>query len=112
MEKAFIETHEFTARVSAFLSDDDYTVLQNLLKAHPDLGKVMPGCGGMRKLRVTDPRRGKGKRGGIRILYVHIPESNRIYMVDLYDKGERDDLTAKEKKLFAKLVDTIKRDEA
>ena len=73
MEKLFIETTEFTARVAAFLSDDDYTELQTLLRANPDIGKVMPGCGGMRKIRFADARRGKGKRGGLRIIYLHVP---------------------------------------
>src|SRR5258708_4608191 len=110
MKKLFIETFGFTARVSAFLSEEDYSNLQKLLMANPDMGKVMPGCGGLRKLRLADPRRRKGKRGGIRVLYLHVLEVDRIFMIDIYDKAERDDLSRNQKKLIKAIVDQCKKD--
>jgi hypothetical protein len=110
MEKLFIETTEFSARVAAFLSDDDYRELQTLLLANPDIGKVMPGCGGMRKVRLADPRRGKGKRGGIRVIYLHVPESNVIFFAKLYGKDAQENLDASDKKLLKMVAEEFKRE--
>ena len=54
--------------------------------------------------RFADPSRGKGKRGGIRVVYLHTPEAFRIDLIDVYGKDEKDDLTPAEKKLFAQLA--------
>src|SRR5258708_6216131 len=108
MKKLFIETSEFTARALAFLSEENYRRLQSLLLANPDAGKVMLGCGGMRKLPFADERRNKGKRGGLRIIYLHVPDTNRIYLVHIYDKGQLDDLNAKQKKVLRTLAETFK----
>jgi hypothetical protein len=78
--------------------------------ANPDCGAVMPGCGGLRKLRVVDPRRGKGKRGGARLIYLHIPEARRFYMIDIYGKNEKDDLSAEERKFLRALTDDLRRE--
>jgi len=67
----FIEAPAFTRRVSVYLTDDGYRKLQNHLAANPELGDLMPGTGGFRKLRWTDPTRGKGRRGGLRIIYYY-----------------------------------------
>ena len=64
MKATFIETTEFTRSMPGFLPDDAYAALQYLLMKNPDAGAVMPGCGGLRKIRTADARRGKGKRGG------------------------------------------------
>lgn len=63
----FIEAPVFTRHVSKYLSDDEYRELQNRLAAAPEFGDGIPGTGGFRKLRWTDPRRGKGRRGGLRV---------------------------------------------
>jgi hypothetical protein len=68
MNKTFIETREFTEWVGEYFSDQQLANLQRVLMYDPDSGAVMPGCGGLRKLRTTDPRRGKGKRGGARVI--------------------------------------------
>ena len=67
----FIEAPAFTRYVAQYLDDDEYRLLQNRLAINPDLGDVMPGTGGFRKLRWADPRRGKGRRGGLRIIYYY-----------------------------------------
>ena len=64
----------------------------------------MPGCGGLRKVRVEDQSRGKGKRGGARVVYLDIPQAERIDLVTIYGKDEQDDLTPRQKKQFANLA--------
>ncbi len=109
MKKTFIETSAFTAEIQNRLDDETYALLQNELMAHPDIGKAMPGCGGLRKLRIADPRRQKGKRGGARIIYLHVPEVDWIFFVDIYSKSEKDDLSAAEKKMLKRLAEEFKR---
>ena len=73
----FIETPAFTRYFSSYLNDDEYRELQIRLAAGPELGDVMPGTGGFRKLRWADPRRGKGRRGGLRVIYYYFQASNK-----------------------------------
>jgi hypothetical protein len=68
----------------------------------------MPGCGVLRKIRVADSSRGKGKRGGIRVIYLHIEELDPIHLVTLYGKNEKDDLTADDKTSYKLLVRILK----
>lgn len=84
----FIEAPPFTRLVSDYLADDEYGELQNRLGANPNLGELIPGTGGFRKLRWADPRRGKGRRGGLRIIYYYFPAVQRIWLMTLYDKDE------------------------
>jgi hypothetical protein len=93
----FIEAPAFTRRVSVYLTDDGYRKLQNHLAANPELGDLMPGTGGFRKLRWADPTRGKGRRGGLRIIYYYFWADRQIWLMALYDKDEASDLTPKEK---------------
>jgi hypothetical protein len=71
---------------------------------HPEVGAVMPGTGGLRKVRWADPRRGKGKRGGLRVLYAYFPSDAQIFLIALYDKSQADDLTTKEKKVYREVI--------
>lgn len=100
----FVETRGFTARLKEMLRDDAYRRLQNALLADPTMGDVMPGCGGLRKIRMGDARRGMGKRGGVRIIYLHIAEASRIDFLAVYGKNEKDDLTAQERRALAALA--------
>jgi len=109
MKAVFIESTEFTAWVSRYLPDEAYAKLQQELMDHPEKGAVMPGCGGLRKLRAADPQRGKGKRGGARVIYLYVPEAKWFFMLDIYGKDEKDDLSAGEKKELAKLANELKR---
>jgi hypothetical protein len=108
MNKTFIETKEFTEWVKEYLTDDVLADLQRVLQSDPNTGSVMPGCGGLRKMRVADPARGKGKRGGIRVIYLHIEELDQIHLVTLYGKNEKDDLTADDKNSYKLLVRILK----
>jgi hypothetical protein len=108
MRKTFIETAEFTEWVKTYLSDDDLAAVQRELLADPERGDVIPGCGGLRKLRVAVPRRGKGKRGGARVIYLHVEELDQIHLVTVYGKDQKDDLTAEDKRLCRQFVQLLK----
>lgn len=94
----FVEAPAFTRHLFRYLDDEAYRELQARLAANPELGDVMPGTGGFRKMRWADERRGKGRRGGLRIIYFYFPADNEIWLMTLYGKNEASDLTTKEKK--------------
>lgn len=96
MRGVFIESTGFTQWVAAALSDDAFAEIQQLLLANPTAGDVIPGCGGLRKLRIPNARRGKGKRSGARLIYLHVPEASWFFLLDGYGKDEQDDLSAAE----------------
>jgi hypothetical protein len=93
----FIESPAFTRHLSRYLDDEGYKALQNELARNPQAGDVMPGTGGFRKVRWADPRRGKGRRGGLRIMYYHFARDYQIWLMTLFDKDEASDLSPKEK---------------
>jgi mRNA-degrading endonuclease RelE of RelBE toxin-antitoxin system len=100
----FIETPVFTRQVVETLSDSEYTRLQMALVLRPELGDVIPGTGGLRKVRWGEGSRGRGKRGGIRVIYYWYRSESLIYLLLAYSKTERDDLTAEQKRVLRKLV--------
>jgi hypothetical protein len=106
--RTFIETRVFMNRLPDFLGDEAFRRFQNELAVNPQKGTVMLGCGGLRKVRVEDESRGKGKRGGARVVYLDLPEAERIYLITIYGKNEQDDLTAGQKKLFANLAKQVR----
>lgn len=108
MKAVFIETSEFTEWISDHLTDDLYSSLQHDLMANPDKGDVIKRCGGLRKVRVAHPKRGKGKRGGARVIYLYVPEARWFYMLDIYGKDEKDDLSNDEKKFLSELCDELR----
>ncbi len=101
----FIEAPAFTRHVHEYLDDDRYRALQGALAANPTMGDVMPGSGGFRKMRWADPRRGKGRRGGLRIIYFYFESGQQIWLMALYGKDEASDLTAKEKKALKAAIE-------
>ena len=90
-----LEAPAFTRCLSRYLTDDEYRELQNRLAAAPELGNVIPGTGGFRKLRWADPKRGKGRRGGLRVIYYYFPGEQQIWLMTLYDKDEAQTLHPK-----------------
>ena len=109
MTLGFIETQKFMqVREDYFAGDDAYSALQQALLAAPNSGAVMPGCGGLRKMRWPDTRRGKGKRGGLRIIYLYVPEAQVILFLKVYDKEEADDLTPEQRKLLTQLCKDLR----
>jgi mRNA-degrading endonuclease RelE of RelBE toxin-antitoxin system len=101
----FIEAPAFTKHISEYLNEDEYRELQSELALNTDFGDLMPGTGGFRKLRWADPRRGKGRRGGLRIIYYFFSSEQQIWLMTLYDKDEATDLTAKQKKVLKDAVE-------
>jgi hypothetical protein len=110
MRLLFVESLGFTDQVRRLLGEDSYAELQRKLLVNSDLGDVIPGCGGIRKLRVPDPSRKKGKRGGARVIYLHIPETNWLIFLDVYSKDEKDDLNSQEKKVLRGLAEALRRE--
>lgn len=108
MKAVFVESTEFTSWVTVHLPDDEYFRLQQALMDQPDKGTVMPGCGGLRKIRTSDPARGKGKRGGARVIYLYVPEARWFFLLDVYGKDEKDDLSAAEKRALSQLTRELK----
>lgn len=88
----FIETKLFSRLVQEYLSDDDYGEVQRQLIANPDEGAVIRGSGGVRKVRVAAP--GRGKRGGYRLIYYVRRPRNVIWMLTIYPKSEADSIPA------------------
>jgi hypothetical protein len=86
MKAVFYETTAFTTQQPNYLTDDEYRQLQLELMANPHLGVVMPNTGGFRKLRWSDSRRNKGKRGGLRVLYYRLLNDGQFWMFAIYDK--------------------------
>lgn len=99
----FIETQIFAKRFAAYLSDQDYRELQNFLLEKPDIGDVIQGTGGLRKVRWGTNAR--GKRGGLRIIYYWQKMKEQIYLLTLYAKNEMTDLSMKEKKILKQMVE-------
>lgn len=98
-----IETSIFTNQVQALLSLEEYRKLQMALMLRPYLGTVIPGSGGLRKVRWS--LSGRGKRGGVRTIYYWAVASDQILMLLMYAKNERDDLTPTQLKVLRKIVE-------
>lgn len=86
----FIESSVFERILPAYLEDDEYSDLQQFLMQHPEAGEVVPGSGGVRKMRWSRP--GTGKRGGLRIIYFVRYRPNEIWMLTLYAKSKRENV--------------------
>jgi len=97
-----IENSVFTRRIKEILSDDEYGQLQRMLVGDPEAGVVIPGGGGLRKLRWAVS--GKGKSGGLRIIYYWYIGEEIIYMLFVYKKSEQKDLTGKQIKILKEYV--------
>jgi len=106
----FVEMAAFTERVRELLDDDTYRAFQNELVRNPAKGTVMPGCGGLRKVRGDEPRRGKGKRSGCRVIYLYIPEVQRIDLLAIYSRDQQDDLTSKQRRVLKVLAECARRE--
>lgn len=101
----FIEAPAFSRHLPAYLDDDAYRSFQAEVAVHPELGEVMPGTGGFRKARWGDPRRGKGRRGGLRIIYFYFQAEQQVWLMTLYGKNEASDLSAREKKALKAAIE-------
>lgn len=98
----FIETPTFTREVGNLLEDEEYRALQLALLLRPEQGVVIPGTSGLRKLRWG--LKGKGKRGGCRVIYYWDKKHEDFYMLLVYPKSKKDDLTPAQIRVLSKLV--------
>ena len=99
----FIETRLFTRLVSDYLSDDEYRKLQTTLIGNPNAGDVVPGSGGVRKLRWAAA--GRGKRGGYRVIYFAKMAQGVIWMLTMYPKNVAENMPAHVLRQIRKEVD-------
>ena len=108
MKRTFIRLNAFLKAWDAIgLDEEDYRQLEDMLLANPQLGPVIEGSGGVRKVRFAVP--GKGKRGGARVIYIDVMVDEAIYLLYAYPKSVKDDLTKDEVKEFKKIADLLKR---
>jgi mRNA-degrading endonuclease RelE of RelBE toxin-antitoxin system len=85
----FIEAPAFSHHLSRYLDDEQYRRLQATLANTPELGDVIPGTGGFRKLRWADVRRGKGRRGGPRVIYYWFDDQNQVWLMRFLTRMKR-----------------------
>jgi mRNA-degrading endonuclease RelE of RelBE toxin-antitoxin system len=104
MRATFVELPPFERARKDYLDDEAYRLLQCELMENPTAGAVIEGTGGLRKLRQTDPRRGKGKRGGLRVIYYWFLGVDQFWLFTVYDKDQADDLTPAQRKLLKQLL--------
>jgi len=104
MKALFVELPAFERNRSEYLTDEGFRGLQNEMIKTPEAGDLIPGTGGLRKLRHGDTTRGKGKRGGLRIIYFWWEPKRQFWLFTLYDKDELDDLSPKEKAVLKTLL--------
>lgn len=97
-----VETTVFTRQVQKLLSDDEYRQFQIDLANRPDMGAIIPKSGGLRKVRWG--YRGKGKRGGVRVIYYWVVQQQHLLMLLIYPKNVRDDLSPTQLKSLRQIV--------
>ena len=104
MKALFVELPAFAKYRADYLDDEGFRGLQQAMLKNPEAGDVIEGTGGLRKLRHGDPRRGKGKRGGLRVIYYWWDGGRQFWLFTLYDKDEMQNLSAEEKKLLKAML--------
>lgn len=109
MKGIFVEATIFEKYRAAYLSDEQYAALQNQLLALPGAGDVIQGSGGLRKIRFASG--GRGKRGGVRIIYYYLLPKQRFYLLTIYAKNEVTDLTKAEIKQLRAFVEDWKHEQ-
>ena len=104
MQALFVELPAFSRYRQDYLDDEAFRALQSALLANPEMGDVIEGTGGLRKMRQADQRRGKGKRGGLRVIYFWWKTGRQFWLFTLYDKNELDDLSFTERKALKEML--------
>jgi mRNA-degrading endonuclease RelE of RelBE toxin-antitoxin system len=100
----FIETVEFTRKADKLLTPLELNLVQKEIAFDPTRGAVIQGTGGARKLRVALPSKGKGKRGGARVVYYYQDSQGKVYLIDLYTKSRQSDLSEAQKQRIYQFV--------
>jgi len=102
-----VETRPFQQRVVGRLSDEERLAFIAYIAAHPEAGGIVPATGGVRKVRWGVDSR--GKRGGVRVMYYYHNEAMPIFLLDVFAKNEKDDMTPAEKKVMRQLIPLLVR---
>jgi hypothetical protein len=107
MRRIFFQTQGFSRKIGS----DDFLLrrIEAAILKNPEAGDLVQGTGGVRKLRIEDPTRQKGKRGGFRVLYLDLPTYEKTFLIVFYSKNEADDLSPQAKKQVTHLVAEIKK---
>jgi mRNA-degrading endonuclease RelE of RelBE toxin-antitoxin system len=95
----FIEASIFTRLISKYLSEEEYRAFQWYLMTYPDAGDIVPGSGGVRKIRWK--QKGRGKRGGVRIIYYWKKSADEIWLLTIYSKSEKSTIPSHILKIIA-----------
>ncbi len=109
----FIESRYFTKRLEELAgaaADEVLRTLQKDLLNAPERGQLVRGLGGIRKARAGHAARQKGRRGGLRYLYLYLLRKDHVHLLYVYGKHEQDDLTPAERATLRRIVEEIKRD--
>lgn len=106
--RLFIEVPIFIKQVEIHGGDELLRTIQTTLLENISIGKTIAGTGGIKKLRLPDLNRGKGKRGGLRVLYLDLSDQEITYLIYLYNKDESEDISTDEKKAFRNMVTILK----
>ncbi|SNS37659.1 type II toxin-antitoxin system RelE/ParE family toxin [Sphingopyxis indica] len=104
---AVIETNAYlSAAKDAGMSDHERTAVVDMIAANPQIGEIMPGCGGARKLRFAKP--GKGKSGGYRVISYFAGDDIPVFLLTVFGKGEKVSLSQGERNALAALTKTLR----
>jgi hypothetical protein len=104
MNATFIELPPFERHRQSYLSDESFREFQKTLMENPEAGDVIEGTSGLRKVRFSDKKRGKGKRGGLRVIYYWWQSGKHFWLFTIYNKDEMDDLTTAQRKTLRELL--------
>lgn len=110
MKSIFVESTIFEKYRDVYLTDEEYRLFQAELMSAPKQGDVIQGTGGLRKVRLAS--KGKGKRGGSRVIYYFLDEKQRFYLLTIYGKNEMSDLTADQKKQLMSFMEAWRNEQS
>ncbi len=107
MKALFIELPAFERHRRDYLDDESYRLFQNELLQNPEKGVLIPGMKGLRKIRVANPERGKGKRGGARVIYYWFMDCAHFVLFTIYGKEMQDDLSSEQRRIFVQSLEKL-----
>ena len=108
MKRTFVELPQFKSFIDDYKGKELLGSIQEEVLANPKRGDVIPGTGGVRKGRYQDLSRSKGSRGGLRYLFLDLSDVEKTYLIAIYDKGMKIDISSDEKKAIRELVQKLK----
>ena len=104
MKAVLVELPAFARHRADYLDDTTFARLQVELMKDPEAGDLIKDSGGLRKLRFADARRGKGKRGGLRVIYYWWDSGSQFWLFTIYDKDQADDLSSEQRRALKALI--------